>query len=487
MYRFVKAVKNFINCKDDANEDHPCEAEERKLEWILNAENDYNRMTAEAKIEHLKEYLSLLRHKNPLWLFEKGRLYTDAFAKLFIIIIDSKGLPFSGYKNALCESKNPILEYYISTIFREIEQNELIENLICCLERSVEKTKENQEELLFIKRSIISVFSDGDLAYAYHVENPGFFPITGKPRVQERPVLPEDNRFDPTRILIGTKNGEKAYHAFEKPMTLLVCDQQRRDSVLSDIIIDSLRPPFKKLKLIIFDSFCTFEQYKDRLPSLYWPVISGRRIDYMIEELLHLVNQRSAGKRDITEEIMVLFDDMTRLNSSKLLEKILSRSSKAHVHFVYPLYEDRIPLSCVLDHAEFVDLSDTQRFFSTEAIENMLSVFSNTDAEFDSAYFRAEKFITWSEEVGHEKASLELDPLFKAALKYALDFNVVSESVLQKRLGIGYTRAKELVKEMENLGVLGRETDKFGNRKVLATMSDEEIDYAMDIIEKELS
>ena len=460
------------------------EEREQMLIWYRSeeAEQEYSSKSVKEKIAHMKTFLRLIRKHNFMSFFERGDTYFDEFSRLFVLLAEeTKELSFSGYHGTLSE-ENPILRFYTDYFFRNVEENCLVDDLIGCVN---EIKNDDDEQIKFLKRAIISIFyksgeRDQNLPFAFRVENRGFFSHTIGVVKRYAGFIgsPVDRSYDPKEILVGSNGEGRKYYRFnEKPLVLLSCEnRERRDSIINDIVMHSLESPdFYKTRLIIFDSYSSFENLEN-LPNLFWPVIKGsRRIDYMMEQLYRLTNARSEGRGlEKAEEIVVLFDDMVKLNATKLLVRIMEKSASAQIRFVYPLIEERVPLSDMIQYADFFDASHLESFFSVEETKRLIENYSCVLKKYDSAYYLCEESLNWTE---HKRNKIcdDSDPLFKSALKYAMMFETVSTNVLQKHFGIGYHRARDLIDSLQELGILG-ETDEFGKRKVLCTLDDDQID-----------
>lgn len=460
------------------------EERDQMLLWYRSekAQEEYFSKSITEKVEHMKTFFRLAKKYNFMSFFERGDTYLDEFSRLFVLLAEeTKELSFSGYLGALSEG-NPILKFYNDYFFRNAEENCLVDDLIGCVN---EIKNDDDEQIKFLKRAIISIFyrsgeRDQNLPFAFHVENRGFFSHTvGAVRRSTGFIgSPVDRNYDSKEILIGSSNGErKSYRFNEKPLVLFSCEnRERKDSVLNDIVMHSLESPdFYKTRLIIFDSYSSFESL-EKLPNLFWPIIKGsRRIDYMMEHLYRLTNARSEG-RDLekVEEIIVLFDDMVKLDATKLLVRIMKKSASAHIHFVYPMIEGRVPVSDMIQYADIIDVSDLKPSFSDEETKRLIQNYSCVLKKYDSAYYLCEESLNWTEHK-HNKICDDSDPLFKSALRYAMEFETLSTSVLQKRFGIGYHRARDLIDAFEELGVLGQ-LDESGNRRILCTLDEDQIE-----------
>ncbi len=493
MKGLLESIAKRLRKKEEGEELLPVElmsSEEREqlLIWYHSeeAEQEYSLKTVTEKTEYMKSFLRIIRKGNFLSLFKRGSTYLDEFSRLFVLLAETKNLSFSGYAGTI-SAQNPILKFYTDYFFRNVEENCLIDDLIGCLNLNQTKENDEDEQIKFLKRAIISIFyksgeKDQNLPFAFRVENEGFFCntvnfVNGSSDFTRNTDLPIDKHYNPKEILIGSSGGDRRFYRFnEKPLALLVCEnRESRDEIFNDIILHSLEGPDFKTKLIIFDSCSTFEKFEN-LPILFWPVIRGsRRTDYMMEQLYRLVNARSEGRNmEKAEEIIVVFDDMVKLNSTKFLPKIAEKAFSARVHFVYPLIEDRVPVSTMIQYSDFFDVSNTEPFFSTEEAERLIEKYSYIMPDYDPAYYICEESLNWTE-IKHNKTCDDSDPLFKSALKYALQFETVSVNVFQKKFGIGYHRARDLVDSLEELGILGQ-MDETGNRRVLCALDDDQID-----------
>lgn len=179
---------------------------EDKLNWYLSseAENVYNSVSYSQRKDFICEYLLMfcyligqnkdIRHRMDWYNEWKAKLderinsFCVKLSYIFVLfIIDSESLNFSGYKNALSVSSNPILHFlHDPNSFRVhtfIEGDKTAKTLIELIhERKYNEfktykhfieslSKYDNKELYLIERAIISLFSNNKIIQEYGIND----------------------------------------------------------------------------------------------------------------------------------------------------------------------------------------------------------------------------------------------------------------------------------------------------------------------------
>ena len=77
------------------------------------------------------------------------------------------------------------------------------------------------------------------------------------------------------------------------------------------------------------------------------------------------------------------------------------------------------------------------------------------------------------ESSGGASGNEDVDELFYEALKYVIEVGQASNSMIQRRFGVGYNRAGRLVQEMEDMGFVSK-FEGAKPRQVLISMAEYE-------------
>lgn len=167
-----------------------------KAKWYLSeeAENTYYGLPYPERIKHVNEYLlllSLIEKYGPNKRFDEFEVLKKSYFDnktrsiclkasylLVFFIINSKGQTFSGYKNALSENTNNVINIIKKTGYKNI-----VKELICCLENRTPNYPENyfdfltrfeeNKELYTIERAVLSIFGDNEIIDHYKVNEDG--------------------------------------------------------------------------------------------------------------------------------------------------------------------------------------------------------------------------------------------------------------------------------------------------------------------------
>ena len=89
-------------------------------------------------------------------------------------------------------------------------------------------------------------------------------------------------------------------------------------------------------------------------------------------------------------------------------------------------------------------------FISDTDVENVVKFIKDEQpADYD------EKMVVSDEEIQHEEEVTDQDELFPEALKFVVDQQKASTSLIQRRFRIGYNRAARIIDDLEQRGYIG--------------------------------